>query len=231
MVRERDEPLLGGAQTAGIVRRGAVVVRPRHDRSDYVQAVLRHLEAVGFTGAPRAMGFDADGREMVSYLAGYVPPRQPYNLTDEQLVSSAMLVRSFHDAIAGSVLCGDSEIVCHGDLGPHNTVFDGGSAVAIIDWDSDVSPGSRVVDFAHAVWCCADVTDVGVPVDEQSRRITLMCAAYGLLRPTDVVDELADRFHRARTDHLNAGRAGAVEVFDGLTRWLTNNRDQLLRRP
>jgi len=31
-------------------------------------ARLRHLEAVGFTGAPRFLGIDAAGREVLSYI-------------------------------------------------------------------------------------------------------------------------------------------------------------------
>jgi phosphotransferase family enzyme len=58
---------------------------------------------------------------------------------------------------AGSPLADGQEVVCHGDLGPHNFVFDGDAAVGIIDWDASVGPGLRLVDLGHAVWCCADV--------------------------------------------------------------------------
>ena len=228
MSEESEEPLLGGAQTCGVVRRAGTVHRPRHSRSEYVQAVLTYLEAAGFTGAPRALGFDPAGREVVSYVTGAVPHRFPFNLSDEQLVSAAGLVRRFHDTIAGSALCAGHEVVCHGDLGPHNTVFRGQSAVAIIDWDADVGPGLRIVDFAHAVWCYADVTEAGVPVAEQARRIQLMCDVYGQVTPADVLTELTARFGRARAQHAARGRAKGVAVFDALIEWLARNRDQLL---
>src|SRR6185369_14782442 len=35
-----------------------------------VHAVLRHLEDVGFDGAPRARGFDDQGRERLTFLPG-----------------------------------------------------------------------------------------------------------------------------------------------------------------
>ena len=38
-------------------------------------ALLKHLEAVGFEGAPRPVGdgFDADGREAITYIPGTTP--------------------------------------------------------------------------------------------------------------------------------------------------------------
>jgi hypothetical protein len=48
------------------------VRRALHQRSDYVHALLRHLEAVGFDGAPRLLGIDAQGREVLTYLPGEV---------------------------------------------------------------------------------------------------------------------------------------------------------------
>ena len=39
----------------------------------------------------------------------------------------------------------------------------------------DVRPGRGVDDFAHAVWCFADLIEAAVPLDEQDRRTRLMC--------------------------------------------------------
>jgi hypothetical protein len=228
---ERGELLTGGAQTMGVMRRGGVVCRPRHGRSEFVQEVLTYLAAVGFTGAPRALGFDAAGRELVSFVPGDVPHRLPFNLVDEQLISATKLVHDFHAAIAGSPLCAGREVVCHGDLGPHNTVFDGGSAIAIIDWSADVAPGPRIVDFAHAVWCYADITEADVAVAEQARRIRLMCAVYGQVTPAAVLAELTARFRRARASHAAAGRNAGVAAFQGMIDWLMVYRDQLLFEP
>jgi hypothetical protein len=47
-----------------------VVHKPASARTSTVHALLRHLEDVGFDGAPRALGFDDQGREMLSYLPG-----------------------------------------------------------------------------------------------------------------------------------------------------------------
>jgi aminoglycoside phosphotransferase (APT) family kinase protein len=93
-----------------------------------------------------------------------------------------------------AALAAAEEIVAHGDLGPHNIVFHGDTAVAIIDWDEAVAPGSRLVDFADAVWSCADVCEPDIPVAEQACKVRLMCDAYGW-------DEIADRFQRTRNHH------------------------------
>jgi hypothetical protein len=169
-----EQPLTGGAQTRGLVRVGMTLRRPSYPRADVVDALLRHLEAMGFEGAPRVLGYDEQGRQVLSYLEGTVPHVSPFNLLDEQLLSAAELVLAFHDATAMSPLCDGHEVVCHGDLGPHNTVFRGQRAVAIIDWDGDVRPGRRADDFAHAVWCFADLTEATVPVAEQARRARLI---------------------------------------------------------
>jgi hypothetical protein len=45
-----------------------------------VHALLRHLEDVGFDDAPRALGFDNQGREMLTYLPGdTVGDRTPHS--------------------------------------------------------------------------------------------------------------------------------------------------------
>jgi len=66
----REQAFHGGRQTVGITRIGDTVRRPRHARSDLVHAVLRHLEAAGFDGAPRLLGIDEHGREVLTYIDG-----------------------------------------------------------------------------------------------------------------------------------------------------------------
>lgn len=225
-----EMPLTGGKQTAGLVRVAMTVRRPAHSRSTYVQELLRHLERVGFQGAPRALGFDSRGREIVSFVSGDVPSALPYHLSDDQLTRATELVRDFHEATVSSPLRGEQEVVCHGDLGPHNTVFRNGVPVAIIDWDDDVRPGRRADDFAHAVWCFADVTEAGVPVSEQARRVQVMCRSYPGMTAEIVVGELRERFQRARDEHARAGRDGGVRVFDGLLTWMADHAEALVSR-
>lgn len=210
------------------VRIGTTMRRPTHPRSDLVQSLLLHLETVGFRGTPRALGYDESGREVVTFIDGDIPFAPPYQLDDARLLSATRLIKDYHDATVSSPLREDQEVVCHGDLGPHNTVFRGDTAVALIDFAGDLGPGQRAVDFAHAVWGFADVTDAAVPVQEQARRIRLMCEAYAGMTPTVVVGELGARFVRARAEHEQAGRTGAVAAFDRLLAWLDAHGKRLI---
>ncbi len=62
-----------GDVTEGVVRVGDTVRRPRGRWSSSVAAYLRHLERVGFDGAPRFLGIDEQGRDVLEFVAGEVP--------------------------------------------------------------------------------------------------------------------------------------------------------------
>ena len=217
---DREQKLAGGAQTAGVVRVGATVRRPLHARSGYVHGLLGHLEQVGFAGAPRFLGIDGQGREILTYFEGEVLVGSPVRMSDERIISASRLIRRFHDATAGTALAQGQEIVAHNDLGPHNIVFDGDKAVGIIDWDEGVAPGRRLVDFAHAVWCCADVCEGEVEVAEQARKARLMCETYGQFTLAAVTDEITARFRRARSDHARHGRDQGAAIFAEMVHWM-----------
>lgn len=220
---ESDDDLGGGAQSVGLVRIGSTVRRERDPNAPLVELLLAELERSGFAGVPRYLGSDEQGRQVLSYVPGSVPVGPPFRLTDGQLLTATHLIREYHDRTAVSPLRGDQDVVCHGDLGPFNTVFDGDEAVALIDFGDEVAPGSRASDFAHAVWCFADLIESDVPLGEQVRKAELMCRAYPSMAPADVIDELRLRFVRAREAHARAGRAGPIRAFDDLLTWLDEN--------
>src|SRR6185503_14412619 len=128
-----------------------------------------------------------------------------------------------HDATAGTALAGAAEVVCHPDLGQHNIVFVGNDAKAIIDWDEDVAPGPRILDFAHAVWCLAEVGRQGGTIEEQARRARLLCDAYGWDDPPAVIDEIEARFRRAIVWNTATRKPGAVRIFTDLADWMESN--------
>jgi len=228
MSASAERALWAARQAARPVRVGTTLRRPSHHRSAYVDALLLHLADVGFAGAPRPLGYDDRGRQILTFIEGEVPDGDgPSLLSDSRIRSGAALIRAFHDATASSPLRADQEVVCHGDLGPHNTVFRGEEAVAIIDFDEDVGPGRRVDDFAQAVWGFADLTDRDVAVAEQARKTRLMCEVYGDITPTAVVEALTARFRRARDHHRAAGLSGAVRVFDDLLTWMARFGGQI----
>jgi hypothetical protein len=62
--------MLQGGDLNVVVQIGDTVRRPVGPWSFAVHALLRHFEAVGFDGAPRFLGIDDEGREILSYVEG-----------------------------------------------------------------------------------------------------------------------------------------------------------------
>ncbi|HEV2780916.1 MAG TPA: phosphotransferase [Actinophytocola sp.] len=188
-------PLPGGF-VSDVVRVGDTVRRRPGHRAEFVHRLLRHFERHGWPGAPRLLGVDAHGREVLSFVDGYVAWRSPTDgvCSTRSLVTVARLVRQFHDLTAGTSLAAPHEVVCHNDLSPKNTVYrdDGGRGlipVAFIDWDI-AAPGDRVHDVAHMCWTYLDlgpsVTDLGATVS----RLRAMCDAYGPFDRAHLVDTI-----------------------------------------
>jgi Ser/Thr protein kinase RdoA (MazF antagonist) len=147
------------------VRVADTVRRPLGPHSPLVHAVLAHLQTVGFDGAPRFLGLDAQGREVLTFIEGEVAgrPHPAWLADDARLVSVARLLRAYDDAMAGFAppahllepvappeLPGippepdaAPELIGHLDITPENVVFRGGEAVALIDFDL-VRPATRV---------------------------------------------------------------------------------------
>jgi len=154
-----DGVLLRGGYRSRVERVGDTVRRTQGDRAEYVHELLGFLEDRGWSGAPRYLGVDDAGREILSYIDGHVAwdsAGQPAGVwSHAALAQGAALLRELHDLTAGTPLAGDAETVCHNDLSPRNTVYrDGGDGlrpVAFIDWDL-AAPGRRLDDVAHMCW-------------------------------------------------------------------------------
>jgi hypothetical protein len=192
---EDEVVLAGGTTNVGRVTRvGNTVRRPRRPTSEATEALLDHLERVGFSGAPRYLGSDERGREVLSYIPGQAPiiPYPEWAFTDATLVSVAKLLRRFHDAVL-SFDPSDYDwphpipsrfrqgLVSHNDPNLDNVVFDGGCAVALIDFDL-ASPGSAAWDLACAarLWVpLRDRRDAPAGPDRSLARLALFADAYG----------------------------------------------------
>jgi Ser/Thr protein kinase RdoA (MazF antagonist) len=213
-----DELLTGGGVNV-VVRRGDTVLRPRGPHSDRVAGLLDHLAGAGFDGAPRFLGIDSEGREVLTYLPGTVDHAPP---GPDALVSVARLLRRFHDATAsvaaswpGGWMLPDrapAEVICHGDVAPYNCVFDGSRAVGLIDFDT-AHPGPRLRDVAYAVYRFAPLSHLG-PVDEQTARAALFCDAYGDLDSTGLLDAVVVRL-RELIAFMRAQAAAGDRAFAG----------------
>ena len=193
----REHPLHGGTANRGrVVRVGDTVRRPMRRTSAATRELLQHLERVGFRGAPRYLGSDSQGREVLSYVVGHAvtQPYPPWALDEAALASVADLLRSFHEAVGDFDASPHSwpgpvperfrtSLVTHNDPNLDNVVFREGRAVALIDFDL-AAPGSRVWEVAAAARLWAplrldrDVHDVRE--GRQLSRLTAFVNAYGL---------------------------------------------------
>ena len=135
MPSEEEVPLLGGMSTPGVVRVGDTVRRPMGVNADYVHVLLLHFERCGFDGAPRYLGVDRSGREILSFIDGFAPPHNGFELTEEAVRAGARLVREVHDLTQGTRFAADAEIAAHRNLSQPNFVFRDMIPIAIIDWD------------------------------------------------------------------------------------------------
>jgi hypothetical protein len=192
-----SEVLVGGTANRGhVLRIGDTVRRPQRATTAATRALLDHLADVGFPGAPRFLGLDEQGREVLSFVDGtaVTPPYPAWALTDEALVSVAHLMRDFHEAVSsfdpGPYAWPSSpphpfagELVSHNDPNLDNVVFRDGRAVALIDFDL-ASPGSRVWDVACAARLWAPLRPDGY-IDDARRgralaRFRLFADSYGV---------------------------------------------------
>lgn len=223
----KEIPLRGGRLTPGIVRIGNTVHRPPKQNSAFAHELLLFLEDQGFGFAPRFLGTDEQGRDILTYLEGKTWPGNGSTLPDELLVQAAQVIRRYHDLTAGSPLAQSHEIVAHNELGPHNTIFQENKLIGLIDWD-DAAPGTRLRDLANAVYNYVDVGHwANQSAAEQARRIRLMCIAYGWDDPIALVDDFEADLQQALRNHEQAGRRGAIKAFQKEVEWMRLRAQEL----
>jgi len=225
-------PLCGGTANRGrVVRVGNTVVRPTAPCRPATHALLGHLDAVGFDGAPRVLSA-GPVTETLTYIAGRaaVPPLTDDMLTDEALVSVADLLRRYHRAAASFDPAGyawpravparyRTGLVSHNDVYPANVVFRDGRAVALIDFDL-AGPGSAAWDFAAAARLFVPLLDEADITDSRQgralKRFRIFLAASGLPGAARVAVAEAlianhDWTYEIVTEAASAGHAGFAD--------------------
>ncbi len=176
--------LTGGRTTQGVVRIGDTVRRPIMRDAAFGHDCLLHLERAGFSQAPRFLGVDEAGREMLSFIPGSVPAELGW-YTDAQIDMAATLLRRFHDATATMPLVKESgfEVACHNDWAPTNTVFLADEPVAMIDFDT-ARPGERLWDAGYSAFTWLDLGNDDLSVDDQIHRLGVFAQGYGRVECT-----------------------------------------------
>jgi len=170
-----EERLAGGNVAAEVVRIGDTVRKPWTEATPFVHAFLGHLS--GFEAAPRVLGRDASGRQILEYVPGQLAESMP-PMTIAELGRLGALVRSLHDASADFVAPADAvwdvaippdgaDLVCHQDLAPWNLIRDG-ERWTFIDWDAS-APGTRLWDLAYLAQTFAPLLAGGDPAGDGPR--------------------------------------------------------------
>jgi len=249
-------PLPGATANRGLVIRvGDTVHRPAAPCWRATHALLAHLAAVGFDGAPRVLAASPT-TEVLTYMHGQaaVPPMTEDTLTDGALVSVARLLRRYHRAAASFDPAGyrwprpipdrfRTSLVSHNDVHPANLVFRDGRAVALIDFDW-AGPGSAVWDFAAAARYWAPLTyDRDIADSRQGRalerfRIFLDASRLPRAGRRDVAEAVVanhDWTYAIVTEAAAAGHEGFADHWRAVAgsaararRWCERHRRDLL---
>ncbi len=203
----REERSLVGNLSA-TVRVGDTVRRRAGPWTPAVHALLRYLEGASFE-APRVLGMDEQGREILAYLEGeaHSAPLEPLPdraFDQDHLLSAARLLRRYHDVVERFQPPPDArwrlvaptahELICHNDWSPWNALFRERSLAVMLDWDL-AGPGSRLWDVANAAYCWAPLSAESklFSLAARARRLRLFCDGYGLADRKDVLATIRSR--------------------------------------
>ena len=211
------------------IKREAVSVQAPDPYSAATHALLTHLEAVGFRGAPRSFGWDAEGRHLVEWVEGLRAdhPRAPDSALDPERIGAFM--REMHDALATFVppegvqwfegLAGPgADMIIHQDISPSNILVTPDGRLIAIDWDA-AAPGTRLWDLAHAAHAFAPLSKGGLDPAAAADRLARFADGYGLTdqQRVELLPLLADRSERMY-EYLDAmrvtGQSPWIELWE-----------------
>jgi len=211
-----------------------------------VHALLNHLHGVGFTRVPKPLAVMGD-QEVLGFIPGDSGADGWRRVVPEAgLRALAWLLREYHEAVGDFVAppdarwaladgsAGPGQVICHGDVGPWNVVWDGLVPVGLVDFDF-AQPGAALDDVAYAVEYTAPFRDdvqamrwqgFDTPPD-RTRRIAIFAEEYGL--PT--VDGLVDAVIRGQERAEERVRASADLGLEPQRTWVAQGfGDELIAR-
>ncbi|SMH42904.1 Phosphotransferase enzyme family protein [Rathayibacter oskolensis] len=228
-----EDALQGGNTTAGVVRVGDTVRRPRSYRSSFIAALLQELQAAELGWAPRYLGVDERGRDSFAYVDGTTTDH-PSQRDEAAYRSVGTMLRELHESTRTSPLASGGACVVHGDPGPYNVIVASGLPVALIDWDS-AHAGDPLEDVGYAGWTWC-VQSVGhIPVADQARRLRELVDGYGAAYAPDVVltavEAAQNRIIDAESTIVADTRSGARRRAHAAAaiEWARGDRTQLRR--
>jgi hypothetical protein len=232
MGQEREIPLAGGNLTT-VVRVGDTVRREAGSWTPFVHLLLTHLSENGFDIAPKALGIDTSGREILTFIPGETLTGQPWPgwVWSEELLKEAVCVLAdYHVKVAdfrpefvesrlGTQSLSRDQIVCHNDFAPYNCVFRNGHLVGLFDWDV-VCAGIPTWDLAFFAWhwvpLYAPSSEIAWrSMEDCRRRLRLIVDSYGLVDRSDFLQQIILRIEASRNGILLRAAEGD-EVFKSL---------------
>ncbi|GLC89749.1 aminoglycoside phosphotransferase family protein [Lysinibacillus piscis] len=166
-----NEYELTGGNVSKVYRLGDTVRRDVKIDSPKIHKLLKHLENKGFSYAPRFLGIDENGREILSFIEGEAGnyPLKKYMWSNSVLKEIAKILCLYHDAVSDFPLSDDwqsidntpnkIEVLCHNDFAIYNIIFNNEKPVGIIDFDV-AGPGPRLWDVAYTLYTCIPLSRI-----------------------------------------------------------------------
>ncbi|HLO99990.1 MAG TPA: phosphotransferase [Fimbriimonas sp.] len=203
---------LTGGNMSSVQRIGDTVHRTSTPASPTIQRLLTHIRSKGITWVPKPLGFDDQGREVLSYVSGQVVHDMPDWIWSEPILKDiAKRLRAFHDATLEFDQTGalwnfpsrePKEVIVHHDFAPYNCVFENEQFVGLIDFDL-CAPGPRIWDIAYAAYRFVPLLPASGPENwdqspfdepEMLRRLDLFVNSYnqGTLIPNPTSKTVLD---------------------------------------
>lgn len=237
----------GGSENAGeVVRIGDTIRRPRQEGYEVVEALLLHLESVGYDRAPRFLGVDDEGRQVLSFMEGEVYRQPPWQLDDlanaNRLALAATALAELHEATAAFTpptgagprrpLPLPGETWTHADVGYGNQVWQGDDFVGFIDWEF-AAPGHHAYDLAALLMLA--IRGPRPDADDPIRRAAAMrlalhrvADAYGLDDRSSLPEMMAIVAEDAIRWWRSSQTAEQLAAWQWRADWVRERRDWLL---
>lgn len=203
MPNRSNEEILAGGNVSKVYKSGKTVRRELKSDSKRIHALLKHLENKEYDYAPKYLGIDEQGREILSFIEGEAGnyPLKKYMWSDDVLQEIAKMLRLYHDSVSDFSIDDSwqfldntpqvAEVLCHNDFAVYNIIFHNERPVGIIDFDV-AGPGPRLWDIAYTLYTCVPLsrfhlTETGEKVYYDSvqdasrikKRVRLFFESYG----------------------------------------------------
>lgn len=203
MTNQENEEILTGGNVSNVYRSGDTVRRELKPDSYRIHKLLKHLENKGFSYAPKFIGIDEKGREILSYIEGEAGnyPLKKYMWSDDCLIEIAKMLRLYHDSVQDfsfdeswemlDLTPQPVEVLCHNDFAIYNIIFNNERPIGIIDFDN-AGPGPRLYDIAYTLYTCVPLSRLHLSESGEviyynsfehanriKQRITLFFESYG----------------------------------------------------